>query len=257
MKEVTVIIPFYNLGKYLDEAVLSVENQSLSNWELIISNDGSSDLDSIESLNKYRQKYTVIDKENTGLANTRNVAIEISRTEFIVCLDADDVLEPTYIEELLRVIKNNNELGFVTSWVQLFEGSQSIWETSKFDKIKLLKENCIHVASLFRKEAWKQVGGYDEKLIGYQDWNFWLGLVAKGYKWEVVEKCLFNYRVREQSMIQNSDGKRREILSEIIKNHYQLYQEMMLDLILSMDEDKQNLLERIRFLEGELDEKNK
>lgn len=253
IESVSIIIPYYNLGLYLAEAIESIESQTVKPSEIIICNDGSDDPHSLEVLDQYREKLIVIDKENTGLANTRNKAIEISKSKYIICLDADDLLKPNYIERCLKEFELYPEVGFVTTWVRTFENSSHVWKTSSHNPELLLRENCVHVASMFKKICWEEVGGYNENMPGYQDWNFWLNIVGKGYRWSCIEKELFLYRVRKSSMITNSDGVRPQILEMIIKSNFSLYKEYLVRVLIGMDVDKVMLRERIEELESYLD----
>jgi glycosyltransferase involved in cell wall biosynthesis len=242
MAKVSIVIPFYNLGAYLPDTISSIERQTFSDWDLIIVNDGSTEEASVQVLNEYRSKYTVYDKINGGLPETRNFGISRTNSEYIVCIDADDTIEPTYVEEMYNSMHKDCEIGISTSWVRLFENENAVWKTSDFDPLMLLRSNCLHVSSMFRRKCWEEVSGYNESMVGYQDWDFWLSIVERGYHWKTIQKPLFNYRVRSNSMVKSSNKRRSELLGQIIEKHESLYKKYMKEIIIAQDGDIQELI---------------
>ena len=103
--KVTIYMPNYNYGKYLEEAVDSVKNQVFKDWELIVIDDGSTD-DSVDVLKKFanEEKITVIHQKNKGLNVTNNVAIRLSRGKYIVRLDADDFIDESFLLVLSSIL---------------------------------------------------------------------------------------------------------------------------------------------------------
>jgi glycosyltransferase involved in cell wall biosynthesis len=243
MSKVSVIIPFYNLGEFLPEAITSVEKQSFTDWELIIVNDGSTEQKSLDVLSTYRSKYKVIDKENSGLPDTRNYAINLVESDFVVCLDADDILDSKYLEKCLAEFIDE-KVGFVTTWGQFFDQRQGVWETSDYNLVRLLGENCIHVASMFRRSSWKAVSGYNTNMTGYQDWDFWLSICELGNSWRTVREPLFHYRVRKNSMVTSSDKKRLGLINQIVEKHQELYRKNIVKFVGLQDEKLQDILKR-------------
>lgn len=238
MAKVTVIIPYYNLGDFLNLAVESVINQTYKDWELIIVNDGSTDQRSIEILNQYEnnkdKRIKVLHKKNSGLPDTRNYAIELSKSPYICCLDADDKYHEQFLEKTVNVLDKDSmkKFGFVTTNVQLFWMENWVQKFPKPNVVELLKDNVAHVASLFRKEAWKAAKGYKTSMIGYQDWDFWLSIVEKGYGWELIEEPLFFYRKRSSSMLSNSRKSDKELYVQMLNNHKKLFIDNFNELLL-------------------------
>lgn len=268
--KVSIIITYYNLGDYVEEAIQSTLNQTYKNIEIILVNDGSTDKNSIKKLNeiklKYKDKITFIDQKNSGVSSARNTGIKISSGKYICCLDADDTINADYIKLSLNKHLKNKDIGFVTTWVQEFGLRNNIWETSGFNPIKLLVDNCIHVASMFKKSAWEKVGGYKELLDGHEDWEFWINLFSSGYKWDVIKKPLFNYRIRENSKLSKSRGKRILLIKKIVNYHKELYSNFATEIIPNfhkelenkITEERSNLTLIINNLENKyIEEKNK
>ncbi|MCK4797279.1 MAG: glycosyltransferase family 2 protein [Spirochaetes bacterium] len=266
MPLVSVIIPCYNIGEYLDEAVDSILQQSFQDFEIIIVNDGSTDEYTNKLLSDYKKPKTIIfSTKNQGLPATRNYGIEHSNSKYICCLDADDKYAPEFLEKSVKVLeKDKNEfLGFVTTWVQTFGDEEFIIETSNYDPARLGFQNVIHVASLFRKKCWKEVKGYKCNLSGYQDWDFWISIISKGYKWKCIQECLFYYRIRENSMIKGSDKKRLELIEQIIINNKDFYKKNVKEIILKccndmmfMDNKRKENYIYIKKLENAINEKD-
>jgi len=127
----SVIVPCYNYGHYLNEALESLYEQTFQNFEIIIVNDGSTEeatLKILERLEK-KPKLKILHQQNQGLSATRNNGIKTARGKYICCLDADDKLEPTYFEKALALLESSPETAFVTPWVQYFDASDANWIT--------------------------------------------------------------------------------------------------------------------------------
>lgn len=227
--KVSIIIPCYNLGIYLDRAIQSVMEQTFTDWELIVIDDGSTEPETkkvLEQINYPKTK--LIRTTNQGLPVARNTAIKQAKGEYIACLDADDYYAPTFLEKTVAVLDEDGDhkFGVVTTWIQTYGVKNEVWQTSGYDPVLLATRNVLHVASLFRRECWEKVKGYSESLkIGYQDWDFWIKIVAAGYAWECIEEPLFHYQVREKSMVYFSNQKRPQLFKAIVLNNLGFYQE--------------------------------
>lgn len=244
---VSIIIPCYNMGPYVGDAVKSAVAQTFTDYEILIVDDGSTDshtLSQLEYLGNEYPQLQIFHKKNSGLAETRNYGIERAKGEFIVSLDADDVLEPTYLEETVRVIKTNKskKIGFVTTWVQEFGVRKNLWKTGDFNIPKLLMENQVHAGSLFRRDMWEKLGGFKKVAIGgYEDWEFWLNAVEHGYEWGIVEKPLFRYRIRANSMLVAAKNSHVDIYKINFDLHPKIYEKYSKELILNYAQEQKEL----------------
>jgi glycosyltransferase involved in cell wall biosynthesis len=224
MIKVSVIITCYNLGEYINDAVTSVLKQDFNYFEIIIVNDGSTDQITLHELSKIRDpKIKIFHTANQGLALARNHGIEQSNGEFICCLDADDMYHPNFLSKTVSLLEKDKDIGFVTTWVQLFGNEEWIWQTGDYNPAMLCVQNIVHVASLYRRECWEKVGGYLINLDGYEDWNFWISIVQYGYKWKCVKEPLFYYRKRGNSLITFADLKRPEFKKRMVKNNKKIF----------------------------------
>jgi len=211
---VSVVIPCFNYGKYLEEAVQSVLSQTIVSCEAIIVDDGSTDtqthavLAQIEKLARVR----ILRQQNQGLPSARNAGILLAQGEYICCLDADDTLEPTYLELAIAVLEADHSVGFAYSWVRLFGDEASIWKTRDFDIDDALIDNHTSVSAVFRRDDWLATGGYRAGMRhGYEDWEFWLRLASLGRRGRVMRTPLFNHRRHGLTMTHAAHALRHSI----------------------------------------------
>jgi glycosyltransferase involved in cell wall biosynthesis/SAM-dependent methyltransferase len=232
--QISVVIPCYNLGRYLYEALTSALNQTLQPVEVIVVDDGSTDdytrlvIDAIA-----HPQVHVIRQKNCGLPAARNAGIRVARSSFICCLDADDRLLPTYFERALSLLESDPQLGFVTSHYREFDGRSGVIAPSTCVVPDMLVTNRAMVTSLFRREAWERAGGYCEELSGMHDWDLWIGILEAGYRAEVIPDVLFEYRVRPGSMYATT-GKPEHyvaLVKRIIERHEELYRRWWHDVV--------------------------
>ncbi|MEC0213249.1 glycosyltransferase [Paenibacillus ehimensis] len=217
--KVSVVIPCYNHGKYVEEAIKSVLDSTYENIEIIVVNDGSTCEDTISILKDLEIKYkdiVFIHQSNKGLPGARNSGIRVSTGEYILPLDADDLIAPTFIEKAVWVLIRKPEISLVYSNVQLFGKENYVWYTKDFSFNELLIDNYIPATALFRKKIWEQLDGYDESFAkGYEDWEFWLRIASNGFKGYKINEVLFFYRKHEVSMLSESNKKRKELIKKI------------------------------------------
>jgi glycosyltransferase involved in cell wall biosynthesis len=228
---VSVIVPCYNLGVYIGEAIGSVLNQPYENVEVIIVNDGSTD-DTERILNEIKHsKVQVIHTRNQGLSAARNTGILNSKGKYILPLDADDKISDSYITEAVSVLENDNQLGIVYGGSCYFgdlEGSQQL-ET--FDMERMIFYNQIYCSAFFRRSDYDKTNGYDTGMIyGWEDWEFWLSILKMGRKVHFIDKPCFYYRIRNGSMVRNmTDEQRVYLRRRIYARHPELYEHLFSD----------------------------
>lgn len=224
--KVSVIIPCYNLGQYVDEAVESVLGQTLQDFEIIIVNDGSTDENTNEILRNYdRPKTRVITTENQGVSAARNTGIKACSGEYILCLDADDKIGNTYLEKAVEVLDNNENVGIVYCEVEFFGERSGKWELPKYHFPSILLFNCIHSVGMYRKSDWQKTGGYNSNMIyGWEDYDFWLYVIELGREVVRLPEVLLYYRQRSDSRDKAVKQEQFiQIYSQIFRNHQKLY----------------------------------
>jgi glycosyltransferase involved in cell wall biosynthesis len=223
---VSVIIPCYNLGMYVDEAVKSVLNQTYTGFEIIIVNDGSDSKETNAFLDTYsRPKTRIFQTSNRGLAEARNFGITMAVGKYILPLDSDDKIAPTYLEKSIAILDKNPNIGIVYAITETFGEKDGIFWLPKYSLGKMRIRNVIDACALFRKEDWSNVGGYRKSMkYGWEDWDFWLSIIELGRTVYQIPEVLFYYRIRKGSMTSKmSKEKRIDMHLEIIRNHPSLY----------------------------------
>ncbi len=203
----TVVVPYYNLGIYIDECIRSVLNSTWKNLELIIINDGSTDSLSTEKLRIYAtvKNITVIHWANQGLAATRNLGAKTANGQFLAFLDADDKVDPTYYEKCITALTRNDNVFFAGSWVRYFEDSDKTWPTFTPQPPYVLIHNPVNSSGLVYKKNAFLTGGANDKMVDYglEDYESVVNMLAHGLNGLILPEVLFYYRVRKGSMFRN------------------------------------------------------
>jgi glycosyltransferase involved in cell wall biosynthesis len=226
MPKVSVIIPCFNLGKYIQEALDSILIQTFQDFEIIVVNDGSTDSETnliLDNLDNSAIK--LIKTDNQGLANARNTGIAEAMGDYILPLDADDKIDPTYLEKAVKILGENQNIGIVYCQAEFFGEENSKWDLPEFQLSKILIDNMIFASSFFRRADWKLVGGYKSTMIyGWEDYDFWLSIIELKREVYRIQEYLFYYRQRTDSMARVMTRKQFFYsYKEIVKNHKDLY----------------------------------
>lgn len=224
----SVIIPCYNTGETIERTVISILIQTLDNIEIVVVNDASTDEQTIDKLSELEQYINVINLENnTGLSNARNVGINNSRAEYILCLDSDDFIAPTYLEKAKIFFDRDSTVGVVGTGIHNFGGSEGTWRQPEDFKLEeLLATNKVLVASCVRRSVYNDTDLYDVNLRSYEDWEFWIRVFSSEKKWKnrVIQENLFYYYVHSDSMQHSMDNNAmNEVLDIIFDKHEKLY----------------------------------
>lgn len=226
MPKVSVIIPCYNQGQYLDEAVDSVLNQTFQDFEIIIVNDGSTDEFTQNLLKEYnRPKTKVIHTSNQGLPSARNNGIREAQGEYILPLDADDKIGETYLEKAVKILDEDQDIGIVYCEAEFFGAISGKWNLKKYKFPDILFQNVIFCSAFFRRNNWEDLGGYKTNMkYGWEDFDFWLSIIELGKKVFQIPEVLFFYRQKDLSMVKLIDNQIEIYLYEqLFNNHFNLY----------------------------------
>jgi len=217
--KISIIIPCYNMGNFIDEAIQSVQKYpDDETYEIIVVNDGSDEPSTVKKLEEIETRgIRVIHQENKGLGNARNTGIEAAKAEYILPLDADNKILTEYILSGIELLENNTDIDIVYGNALFFGDENKINQVSEFSIEALLNKNYIDACAVYRKKAWETVGGYDEHMptMGWEDWDFWLRAFFKGFKFKHIDKVLYEYRVRHDSMIQTTKNHQEELVDYI------------------------------------------
>lgn len=226
MPTVSVIIPCFNQGQFVDEAVDSVLAQSFADFEIIVVNDGSTDDSTNRLLHNYcREKTRVLTTANQGLAAARNNGIAAAQGRYILPLDADDRILPGYLEKAVAVLEKDPRVGIVYCRAALFGAVETDWVLPEYSLERMLVDNIIFCSAFFRRDDWLATGGYDGGMIyGWEDYEFWLSLIERGRQVVMIPEILFSYRVASDSMVRSKEKWQKvEMFRRIYLRHQTLF----------------------------------
>lgn len=259
---VSVIIPCYNLGAYLDEAVTSVLSQTYQNFEILIVDDGSTDVATCAMLADFRPPKTrVIRTEHRGVSAARNTALAQATGTYLCALDADDRLRPTYFEKAVPILDNDPSVAFVSCWLRAFGDEEWEWKPERCDLPTLLWEDTVLTAALVRREEVVAAGGYDTAMPaqGLEDWDLWLTLAERGCRGRILNEVLFEYRRRAGSLSTASwyGADHLPLTRYRVAKHAKAYREHLIDVFRHQDDETSTLLrlndETERYIATELE----
>lgn len=226
MSNVAIIIPCYNHGAYIREALDSFKELNSTEVEVVIVNDGSTDNQTLDVLNQLKQEgFRVIDQKNQGLGKTRNNAIKATQAPYILPLDSDNRINPNYVRKAVEILEKQPEIGVVYSNPRYFGEREGIGELPDFNLQRLMLGNYIDACAVYRRSAWEAVGGYDENMpfMGVEDWEFWLHLAFKGYGFHHIPEPLYHYRVAPVSMIKKDTAPNFQVLKAYIEQKHKQF----------------------------------
>ncbi|MDQ6529598.1 glycosyltransferase family A protein [Flavobacterium sp. LHD-85] len=231
--KVSIIIPCYNNGRFIEETLNSVFLQTFSSWECIIINDGSVDNSEEVILKKICKddRFKYIYQNNAGVCVARNIAIEASQGEYVLCLDGDDLISKNFLEETVKLLDSKPNLTIATSVVKFFGRSSGVLNVVSYDMAVLLAENQLVVTSLFRRLDFDRVGGFNINMKdGFEDWDFWISILKQNGSVECTTKATFYYRLLNISRNnQISQEREKKLRFQMWKNHKELFLEYFVD----------------------------
>ncbi len=247
----SIVIPCFNDGQFIKEALASAEAYPDPIYEIIIVNDGSTDPVTCQVFDELRgQGYKIIDQPNQGLSAARNTGIKLARGEYILPLDSDNRIRPAYIHTGIEILDKFSDVAVVYGDVERFgegiddlqkipdfnlsyedvsfvNGFRGVQKVPDFNLSWLVNHNYIDACAVFRKSVWEECGPYDMNMpFGcYEDWDFWLSIAKKGYKFHHVPEVLFDYRVRPISLstAARSEEKSKVVCRYIASKHAALF----------------------------------
>jgi glycosyltransferase involved in cell wall biosynthesis len=221
---VSFIIPYYNAGTTIQETIDSIYNQSYSNYDIWLINDGSTDMFSIEKLKEFEgiAIIHILHQENTGPSIAKNRGVSVSKGEFLCFLDADNILLENYVSEAMLAFKLNKDIDVVYSDFLNFGDYDGIHLSMKIDYFNILIGNPIDNCVIIKRESFLSVNGFDEYLskLGLEDWELWINLLKNGKKFHYINKFHFKYRVVKTSRTQTSANLKFDVISAYIYNKH-------------------------------------
>lgn len=245
-----VVIPCFNQGDTLREAVGSVEPLPIP-YELVIVNDGSDDPATLAVLSELRAGgYAIHDQPNAGVAAARNAGVAATCAPAILPLDADNRLEPDFIEPALAMLASEPSIGVVYGNRQEFGLREQLVHVAAFDLARLLTHNYIDACAIVSREAWTAVGGYDTTapIPGWEDWEFWISVAEAGWEFRHLPLPAFDYRVSEGSMIAGtaSAEARSKLYDHVIGRHEAFYRAHLTPILTGAQQAAEELASHAR-----------
>ncbi|MBQ7889489.1 MAG: glycosyltransferase [Erysipelotrichaceae bacterium] len=223
MPELSIIVPVYNVEKYLTECLDSLMNQTYRDFEVLIVNDGTKDSSALiasEYVQKDPKHFILLNKENGGLSDARNYALPYTKGNYITFLDSDDYVEPFCYEKLMNKITSEN-LDIVVGNLQYFYEDSDVLMDMR--GLNCLVNTDVQKAALlsplfawnkvYRKAYFESVGLLYPKGLWYEDIPVTLPLFAKTDKIGHVDEMLYHYRQRSGSIMKSGGAKQKDIFT--------------------------------------------
>jgi glycosyltransferase involved in cell wall biosynthesis len=246
---ISVLMPCYNHGAFIDDAIDSVLAQTFQDFEIVVVDDGSTEPGTIEKLRALATpRITVFRTENRGLPAARNFGASRASGRLFCALDADDRLAPTWFEKAVAVLDRQPHITFVSHWLETFGDEHWMWTPEQCDLPSLLARNAVNGAALVRREAFEGAGGYDESMRdGCEDWDFWLRLVEQGHQGAIIPEVLFYYRRRSDSMsrVMLDESAYRKPLTTLVSKHLESYRAHLVDVLVAKQAESTHLASEV------------
>jgi glycosyltransferase involved in cell wall biosynthesis len=204
-----------------------VLSQTFKSWECIVIDNGSTD-NTQEIVKSYsnkdgRIKYHYTNQKGVSLA--RNLAVSLSHGTYLLPLDADDKIDPTYLEKAVNIMNQNPQISLVYCNAILFGSVNKKWILPDFNYKAMLIENSIFCSALIKKNEFLAVNGYNVNMVeGFEDWDFWIKYLANNKKVYKLNDALFYYRIKQHSRNSVLDTKKQlRLRTQIYHNHKDIY----------------------------------
>lgn len=225
---VSIIIPCYNHGAYIRDALQSIldcEDKHLC--EVIIIDDGSTDQPTITELEKLKAEgWTVITQVNQGLSAARNTGIAHAKAPFILPVDSDNKIRNAYLRAA-AIMQQDSKIDVIYGDAWYFGLKDGRWTNQPWSLQRIMLSNHIDACALIRASTLREAGGYDTRLrLGYEDWDLWLRLSFRGCNFYYLPEICFDYRVVKGSMVRRLTGK-KERSNSVLEQMYQLHKPYM------------------------------
>ena len=222
---VSVIVPCHNGGRFLDDLCGSLAAQTFRNFETIIIDDGSTEEATVRKLASLEPGIRVVPQQNKRLSGARNAGFREANGEFVLPLDCDDRLDPSFLAETVAVLRDAPpDVGFAFAHVRLAGDMDGVMPRHfhRFDQLFL---NQLPYCMLIRRSAWRAAGGYDEAMHdGMEDWEFNIRLLQAGFRGEEIAKPLLIYQVSREGMLMSRTARRHGTIWRYIRTkHRDLY----------------------------------
>lgn len=246
MADISVVVPVFNSVEYLEECVESVLNQTIES-DLIIVDDGSQDPRAVRVLEEFgqRDRVRLLRKENGGASSARNLALREAKTRFIMPLDSDDLLHPTYCEQAVEVLTSRSEIWVVSCQTWMFGAITGLYGPP-FTYGRLLAESILPSGAAFRREQALLVGGFDESLPRFEDQDFFIRLLAASGSPQAavvqIPERLYLYRKHAASVTARALGEGDiDLRAYVLRKNAKIYADYAFEYLAYLDQQSELL----------------
>ncbi len=221
--EVTVVITCFNYGEFLAESVSSAMEQEGGEPRVIVVDDGSTDAHTLAELGRLPPQVELVRQANSGPAAARNAGLERIQTRYALVLDADDRLTANALALLGEPLRADPALGFSYGLVRFFGAWEGVMRMPPYDPYRLLYRHNIGSVALIRRELFEDVGGYDPAFRGYEDWEFWVHALERGWRGWRAESVTVLYRRHGSTRHAGARTHYRATFRQLRRKHAVLY----------------------------------
>lgn len=223
---VSVIIPVFNAEKYVAETLHSILQSDYREIEVVCVDDGSTDQSAqlVEEIAKTDDRVRLLRQENAGVCRARNAAVAASKGKYILPIDADDLVMPSFISDAVRILEARPEVKAVVPKTKFFGAKEGLWNLPPFSRKLLARKNMIPVSALYRRADFDRTRGYCEELKAREDWEFWIQMLKDGGEVAYLPNLSLRYRIHGQSKRVDDRRKKRHVVDVLNRLHPEFFE---------------------------------
>lgn len=223
---VSIIMPVYNVEKYLAETLQSVLATTYPAFEVLLMDDGSTDgsLAVAQEFARQDARVRVFTQPNAGASAARNNLVPKANGEYILPIDSDDLVEPTFVGRAAEVLMQRPEVKVVAPRMDQFGMKSGEIHFPPYSLHLLARKNFVAVCAMYRKSDWERVGGYCAEVPTREDWEFWLSILEDGGEVVRLPDIEYHYRQYSQSKRHRQHHRMHEVIDIINRRHPELYE---------------------------------
>lgn len=223
---VSVVVPVYNMEAFLPETLDSILASDYPNFEVVVVDDGSKDASYRIACDyaKKDQRVRAYTQPNGGACAARNQAVRLAKGEFILPVDADNLIEPGLITDSVKEILKDPSVKVVAPRADFFGERTGEWKLPPFSLHLLARKNIMDTCALYRKVEWERAGGYCESIIAREDWEFWIAVLKDGGKVVRLPEIGLHYRIRNVSKRVTDRLLKRHVVKTLNARHPEFFE---------------------------------
>ena len=226
---VSVVVTYFRLHEHIGETIESIFEQTHRPLDVTVVNDGSF-WEADRAITELATNFpiSIVNQQNSGLGAARNFGIRQTQGKYVLPFDADNLLDPSFVERCVEVLESETDVAYVTSWATAIGPSGEAHEVPDYWSVQFLSNACSSLrdenvagdaAALIRRSVFDRGYWYSHDLASYEDWAFYRRLAQGGLVGHAIPEPLLLYRVRELSMLREIGQPNHERLLEEIDAH--------------------------------------